>query len=88
LTKLHEEIYRGTISRAADYFQKPIGEFTLVIEGRSEHEVQITGIIEKHLLGLYKKGISTKEAVAYVSATSGIPKKKIYQLWLKLTKGE
>jgi 16S rRNA (cytidine1402-2'-O)-methyltransferase len=34
LTKLHEEIYRGTVSGAIAHFVRPRGEFTLVIDGR------------------------------------------------------
>jgi len=36
LTKLHEEVFRGTIKEAVDHFTAPRGEFTLVIEGRQE----------------------------------------------------
>ncbi|MFC2058211.1 16S rRNA (cytidine(1402)-2'-O)-methyltransferase [Chloroflexota bacterium] len=35
LTKIHEEVFRGTVSQAIDYFSQPRGEFTLVIEGLS-----------------------------------------------------
>ena len=31
MTKLHEEIFRGTVTEAAEYFQKPRGEFTVVV---------------------------------------------------------
>ncbi len=31
MTKLHEEIFRGTVSEAIDHFQKPRGEFTIVV---------------------------------------------------------
>ncbi len=41
LTKLHEEVFRGPASLAAAHFQKPRGEFTLVIQG--------TGDIKKSL---------------------------------------
>lgn len=34
MTKLHEEIFRGTVSEAIGHFQKPRGEFTIVIEGK------------------------------------------------------
>jgi 16S rRNA (cytidine1402-2'-O)-methyltransferase len=34
LTKLHEEVFHGTIKEAVDHFTEPRGEFTLVIEGR------------------------------------------------------
>ena len=35
LTKIHEELFRGTIAEAADHFtrQRPLGEFTLVVAG-------------------------------------------------------
>lgn len=33
MTKLHEEIFRGTVSEAIDHFQKPRGEFTVVVAG-------------------------------------------------------
>ncbi len=36
LTKLHEEVFRSTVSEAAGHFAKPRGEFTLVIEGTVE----------------------------------------------------
>ncbi len=36
LTKLHEEVFRGTVSEAVRHFAKPRGEFTLVIEGTGE----------------------------------------------------
>ncbi len=34
MTKLHEEIFRGTAEEAIEHFTKPKGEFTLVIEGK------------------------------------------------------
>ncbi len=37
LTKLHEEIFRGTPSQAIEHFREPKGEFTLVIEGKPRH---------------------------------------------------
>jgi 16S rRNA (cytidine1402-2'-O)-methyltransferase len=35
LTKIHEEIFRGRVSQAREHFAQPIGEFSLVIEGRT-----------------------------------------------------
>jgi len=36
MTKLHEEVYRGPLSMAAKHFQKPRGEFTIVIQGTGD----------------------------------------------------
>ncbi len=33
MTKLHEEIFRGTVSEAIAHFEKPRGEFTIVVAG-------------------------------------------------------
>jgi 16S rRNA (cytidine1402-2'-O)-methyltransferase len=40
LTKIHEQIWRGTISGACDYFTRnePRGEFTLVVAGKTKSE--------------------------------------------------
>jgi 16S rRNA (cytidine1402-2'-O)-methyltransferase len=35
LTKVHEEIFRGRVSQAREYFVQPRGEFSLVIEGKT-----------------------------------------------------
>ena len=35
LTKVHEEIFRGRVSQAREYFAEPRGEFSLVIEGKT-----------------------------------------------------
>lgn len=36
MTKVFEEVYRGRVSEALEYFTKPRGEFTLVVEGMAE----------------------------------------------------
>ena len=38
MTKVYEEVYRGSISEALEHFQPPRGEFTLVIEGMTERD--------------------------------------------------
>jgi len=35
LTKVHEEVFRGRVSQAREYFIEPRGEFTLVVEGKT-----------------------------------------------------
>jgi 16S rRNA (cytidine1402-2'-O)-methyltransferase len=88
LTKVHEEVFRGRLSQAIAHFKQPRGEFTLVIEGGTATEPEIGQEIEKELLKLYRQGAGAREAVARLSESSGISKKKLYQAWLKTTKGE
>ena len=87
LTKVYEEVFRGRLSQAIEHFTQPRGEFTLVIEGKAGQEPEIDQQIEKELRRLYRQGAGAKEAVARVSESSGISKKKLYQAWLKATKG-
>ena len=42
MTKLHEEIFRGTLSEAIDHFQKPRGEFSVVVTGATLRKAQAT----------------------------------------------
>ncbi|UCH50649.1 MAG: 16S rRNA (cytidine(1402)-2'-O)-methyltransferase [Chloroflexota bacterium] len=88
LTKVHEEVFRGRLSQAAEHFVQPRGEFTLVIEGRAQKEPEINQQIKKELRELHRQGAGAREAVARLSEASGISKKKLYQAWLKATKGD
>jgi 16S rRNA (cytidine1402-2'-O)-methyltransferase len=84
LTKLHEEIFRGTVSQALAHFSMPKGEFTLVIEGnREEKQPQLTKEIEKRLHALHLLGMSAKEAVSSVAAETGLSKRELYRAWLE-----
>ena len=83
LTKLHEDIYRGTIGEAYNWFleNKPRGEFVLVISGKSESEFraekeqELSGItVEQHLINLINEGIDKKEAIKIVAKEREMPK--------------
>lgn len=87
LTKLHEEVFRGTVSEAIKYFVNPKGEFTLAIEGKGKKEKPtLTKDTEKQLHELYLGGTTAKEAIAEVSRETGLAKKELYKAWLKLDK--
>jgi 16S rRNA (cytidine1402-2'-O)-methyltransferase len=85
MTKLHEEVSRGTVSEAIRHFTAPRGEFTLVIEGKgAKKKPALTDEIERQLHEMYLAGASAKEAVAAVAGETGLKKKELYQTWLKL----
>ena len=87
LTKIYEEVFRGTVSQAAEHFTEPRGEFTLVIEGKTTADKpQITEAIEGQLHQMYLNGFKAKEAIATVAAATRLPKKELYQTWLRLDK--
>lgn len=93
LTKLHEEIYRGKIEDAYNWFNenRPRGEFVLVISGKSDSEIKaekeeaLSGIsIEEHLINLINSGIEKKEAIKIVSKERELPKKEVYKVAINL----
>ena len=81
LTKLHEEIWRGTINEAIDYFKEPRGEFVLVIEGKMKEERQKW--TEEELLRAIKKELADKKSAKEISSElaerSGWPKREVYK---------
>ncbi len=84
LTKVYEEIYRGRISQAIEYFTDIKGEFTLVIEGKGKKkENMLTDDIEKQLQKMRLSGLSAKEAISRVTAETGLSKRELYNAWLK-----
>ena len=88
LTKLHEEVFRGTLQEALDYYTEPRGEFTLVVEGAAsklsvDSEETRAGARDE-LLRLRGQGSGAKEAVAAVVRSTGMPRKVVYALWLEL----
>ena len=84
LTKMYEEVFRGKLSGAIAHFEEPIGEFTLVVEGKAEEKPALTDSMIDELRRLKGRGISAKEAVARISQTSGVGKKEVYRAWLGL----
>ncbi len=85
LTKIHEEVFRGTINQAIEHFTEPRGEFTLVIEGKAEkNKPQLTEDIEGQLHQMRLSGVTAKEAIARVAGKTGLSKKELYRAWLKL----
>ncbi len=84
LTKLHEEIFRGTVNQAIAHFTTPKGEFTLVIEGnKEEHPAQSPEEVEKMLMGLRRSGMSAKQAIPVVADKTDLSKRELYRIWLK-----
>jgi len=87
LTKIHEEVYRGSVKQAIVHFAMPKGEFTLVIEGKHDKPVpEMTDEVEKCLITLHNNGIPAKEAIAILAKETGLSRKELYQKWLELKK--
>lgn len=93
LTKMHEQIYRGTIEEGISYFEanRPRGEFVLVLEGKTDEEIKtekeslwIDLSIEDHLIKVINEGIDKKEAIKIVAKERNLPKKEVYKYSMDL----
>ncbi len=87
MTKLHEEIYRGTVTDAIAHFVKPRGEFTLVIEGASAVQApQSDADLDELLAGSKGRGMTARDAIAEVGAITGVSRRELYSRWVALDK--
>ena len=81
MTKLFEEVFRGTISEAISHFKEPRGEFTLVIEGQTGTGEKLTDDdLRSRLQDLRAAGVSARDAAAQVARETGTPKRRVYAL--------
>ena len=83
LTKLHEQIWRGTPREALDAFSRePRGEFTVLVIPPPSAEApwgdqRIAAALEEAAV----QGASRSQAARYVSQQSGRPRREVYALW-------
>ena len=90
LTKLHEEVFRGTAEGALAHFERPRGEFTLVIEAAPEPEErrgEREELARRMISELRNDGARSRDVVARVSAESGLGRRQVYRLWLEAKDG-
>jgi 16S rRNA (cytidine1402-2'-O)-methyltransferase len=84
LTKLHEEIWRGSLSAAHNHFSenRPRGEFTLVIAGKDPGAAQKWS--EEHLMSALLAGSTTGKSptqlAARLATESGWARREVYRL--------
>ncbi len=86
LTKLHEEVWRGTISAAIEHFREPRGEFVLVLEG-SPHAESTKWTEEELLEAIHKeldRGETPSVLAASLAESSGWRRRDVYALIIKL----
>ncbi|MDG2439065.1 MAG: 16S rRNA (cytidine(1402)-2'-O)-methyltransferase [Ilumatobacter sp.] len=81
LTKLHEEVIRGTLGTVD--IGEPRGEYVFVVEGAPVDNTPLTeDDIRALLTTAIESGLSKRDAAARVAAETGQPKRDIYQLTL------
>jgi len=83
LTKLYEEVQRGTISEMVEHFKehKPRGEFTLVIDGfHPDIETWSIDELKREIEARMMINQPATTAAKEISIKSGWPRRKVYNL--------
>jgi 16S rRNA (cytidine1402-2'-O)-methyltransferase len=82
LTKLHEELWRGSLAAAVDQVAaiEPRGEYVLVLDGAPVPAESTDADIVAALDRARAVGATTRDAVAEVAAELGVPKRRVYDL--------
>jgi 16S rRNA (cytidine1402-2'-O)-methyltransferase len=86
ITKLHEEVLRGTTAEIAEFVndREVLGEIVVVLEGAHEVEVIDDDLIRAALRDQIDAGASTRDAVAFVAESLGVAHRGVYQMALEL----
>jgi 16S rRNA (cytidine1402-2'-O)-methyltransferase len=80
ITKIHEEVLRGSISKIIGALGKTkiAGEYVIVLEGRQKkNKVSMAEALEE-IDSLMKKGLKRKEAVKKIAADYGLSSRELY----------
>ena len=82
LTKLHEEVVRGTLAELCRWSEDRVkGEVVVVVEGAAEavseaSDAQLRAAVE----ALVAEGVSRKDAAASTAVTHGVSRRRVYNL--------
>lgn len=88
LTKIYEEVQKGTILELIEYYSnnKPRGEFVIVVEGKSLESIKQDSIedflkltVSEHIEIYTTQGIDEKSAMKLVAKDRGVSKSVIYK---------
>ena len=84
LTKLHEEVIRGTLGELNSLYEttEPRGEYVIVVEGAAPRQQESMTLEQAAELarGFITGGMKLSEACKTVSQQAGVPRKELYRL--------
>ena len=88
LTKLHEEVWRGTLAAALERLdaKEPRGEYVVVLDGAPPPAPAGEGDVESALRTRLDAGADKKAAIAEVAAELGVPKRVVYDVALGISR--
>jgi 16S rRNA (cytidine1402-2'-O)-methyltransferase len=86
LTKLHEEVWRGTLAEARERAEAtpPRGEHVLVVGGGTGPSPPSGADLDRALRERLEQGMSRRQAVAETAVALGLPRNRVYEAVLAL----
>jgi 16S rRNA (cytidine1402-2'-O)-methyltransferase len=80
LTKMFEDVWRGTLAEAVTHAQEvdPRGEYVVVVGPAAERAPATDAEVEDAIRGALADGRSARDAAAEVSAELGVPRRRAY----------
>jgi 16S rRNA (cytidine1402-2'-O)-methyltransferase len=84
MTKLFEEVFRGSAGAALDHFTSPRGEFTIVLAPPAPSPPPDEAAAIDELRQLKRSGLRAAEASAAVARRTGVPRRRLYEAWRSL----
>ncbi len=89
LTKIHEEVIRGTLEEVTAVLgeRDVVGEIVVVLEGRSSTVDVDPAMVRVALEEQFQSGASTRDAVDFVASTLGAARRDVYQMALDVRRG-
>ncbi len=89
LTKLHEEVFRGTASAAIEHFRNPRGEFVIAVAPREKMQTSLSDEeIAQAARSAIAEGFTGRSAVEQVIAETGAPRARAYPAVLEAQKDD
>jgi len=82
LTKLHEEVWRGSLDAAIEWTtaQPPRGEFVVVVDGAAAPADATDDDLRAAITDALGRGLSPRDAAAVVASALGVPKRRAYAM--------
>ena len=85
LTKLHEEVWRGSLGDAAGWAEDGVrGELVLVLDGAPDPAPPAGAAIEQAVQVRLDAGDSARDAAAHVAASLGVGRREVYEVAVRL----
>lgn len=79
ITKIHEEVFRGSVSEALEIYKEVKGEIVIVIDN-NKNEVDYE-VSFKEVMDLIKLGVKPNDAVKYVSKKNEVSRNILYSMY-------